>query len=163
VQVSTVDEVKGLEFDFVIVPDAGTVDYPDTPLARRALYLAVTRARHQVVLTCVGEPRDSSTPTSSAARIQHPAGHGEPDVVDDAMKFPLALIDDLGSERDTAANAVPDVIFARHAEDLPLWVTTGLTRAQLRGRYGAGIVGRLFERATVIPVGGNGAGKGESP
>jgi DNA replication protein DnaC len=97
------------------------------------------------------------------ARIQHPAGRGEPDVVDDAMKFPLALIDDLGSERDTAANAVPDVIFARHAEDLPLWVTTGLTRSQLRDRYGAGIVGRLFERATVIPVGGNGAGQGESP
>jgi DNA replication protein DnaC len=92
------------------------------------------------------------------ARIQHVAGHGEPEVVDDAMKLPLALVDDLGSERDLVSNAVPDVIFARHAEDLPLWVTTGLTRAQLRDRYGAGMVGRLFERAMVIFVGGKGEG-----
>jgi hypothetical protein len=56
-------------------------------------------------------------------------------------------------ERDSAGNAVPDVIFARHANDLPLWVTTGLTRPQLVTRYGTGIVGRLFERAMVIQVG----------
>jgi DNA helicase-2/ATP-dependent DNA helicase PcrA len=47
VQVSTVDEVKGLEFDFVVVPDASARQYPD---------VAVTRARHQVALACVGEP-----------------------------------------------------------------------------------------------------------
>jgi len=56
VQVTTVDEVKGLEFDFVIIPDAGTVDYPDDAAARRTMYVAVTRARHQVVLACVREP-----------------------------------------------------------------------------------------------------------
>jgi DNA helicase-2/ATP-dependent DNA helicase PcrA len=54
-QVTTVDEVKGLEFDVVVVPDATSADYPDTPTARRALYVAVTRARHQVVLAGVGE------------------------------------------------------------------------------------------------------------
>lgn len=56
VQVSTVDEVKGLEFDFVVVPDASGRDYPDDAAARRALYVAVTRARHQVALGCVGGP-----------------------------------------------------------------------------------------------------------
>jgi DNA helicase II / ATP-dependent DNA helicase PcrA len=56
VQVSTVDEVKGLEFDFVVVPDASAEQYPDDAAARRALYVAVTRARHQVALACVGEP-----------------------------------------------------------------------------------------------------------
>jgi hypothetical protein len=55
-QVTTVDEVKGLEFDFVVVPDAGSRDYPDDPASRRAMYVAVTRARHQVVLACVGTP-----------------------------------------------------------------------------------------------------------
>ncbi len=55
VQVTTVDEVKGLEFDVVVVPDATATDYPDTPAARRALYVAVTRARHQVVLANVGK------------------------------------------------------------------------------------------------------------
>jgi superfamily I DNA/RNA helicase len=55
VQVTTVEEVKGLEFDFVLVPDASAHDYPATEAARRALYVAVTRARHQVALACVGE------------------------------------------------------------------------------------------------------------
>jgi DNA replication protein DnaC len=87
------------------------------------------------------------------ARIQHLAGRGEPEIVENAMKLPLALLDDVGSERDTAANALPDVIFVRHAEDRPLWVTTGLGRPQLIARYGAGIVRRLFERAAVIQVG----------
>jgi DNA helicase IV len=55
VQVSTIDEVKGLEFDFVLVPDAGAREYPLDDAARRALYVAVTRARHQVAIACVGE------------------------------------------------------------------------------------------------------------
>ena len=67
------------------------------------------------------------------ARIQHPAGHGEPEM---------------------SGSAVPDVMFTRHAEDRPLWVTTGLTRDQLVVRYGTGIVRRLFERAKVINLGG---------
>jgi DNA helicase IV len=55
VNVSTVDEVKGLEFDYVVVPDAGVREYPADEASRRAMYVAVTRARHQVVLACVGE------------------------------------------------------------------------------------------------------------
>jgi superfamily I DNA/RNA helicase len=54
VQVSVVDEVKGLEFDFVIVPDASDVHYPETPAARRALYVVATRARHQLVFAAAG-------------------------------------------------------------------------------------------------------------
>ena len=53
VQVSIVEEVRGLEFDYVEVPAAGGLDYPEGDAARRALYVAVTRARHQVVLACV--------------------------------------------------------------------------------------------------------------
>jgi hypothetical protein len=86
------------------------------------------------------------------ARIQHTAGHGEPEIVDSAMKWPMVLVDDLGSEREMAGSAVPDVIFLRHAEDRPFWVTTGMTRPQLTDRYGTGIVRRLFERATVIQL-----------
>jgi superfamily I DNA/RNA helicase len=56
VQVTTVDQVKGLEFDFVLVADADAREFPADDFARRALYVAVTRARHQVVLACVGEP-----------------------------------------------------------------------------------------------------------
>jgi DNA replication protein DnaC len=89
----------------------------------------------------------------ATARLQHPAGHGEPEVVERAMTAPLTLLDDLGSERDSAGSAAPEVVFVRHAENRPLWVTTGLTRPQLVARYGEGIVRRLFERATIVSLG----------
>ena len=46
---------KGLEFDHVIVPDAQTEVYPDTPLARRRLYTALSRAMHRVTVLAQGE------------------------------------------------------------------------------------------------------------
>ncbi len=55
-QVTTVDETKGLEFDFVIVPDATADAYPDNAASRRALYVAVTRARHRAVLAHAAPP-----------------------------------------------------------------------------------------------------------
>ena len=98
------------------------------------------------------------------ARIQHPAGHGEPEDVDRAMRLPLILLDDLGSERDHAFSAVPDVIFERDAQALPTWVTTGLTRDQLEKRYGLGVVARVFERAKLIHVSASpGPGPSRSP
>jgi len=54
ISVTCVADVKGLEFDYVVVPDASEARYPDTPESRRALYVAVTRAIHQVWLTSVG-------------------------------------------------------------------------------------------------------------
>jgi superfamily I DNA/RNA helicase len=37
----------------VLVPDASPGTYPDTPEARRALYVAVTRTRQQLLLAAV--------------------------------------------------------------------------------------------------------------
>lgn len=54
VLVTAVPEVKGLEFDYVIVPDADSNTYPDTAESRRTLYVAVTRATHRLVLACAG-------------------------------------------------------------------------------------------------------------
>ena len=45
---------KGLEFDHVIVPDAQAEVYPDTPLARRRLYTAISRAMHRVTVLAQG-------------------------------------------------------------------------------------------------------------
>lgn len=56
VDVTCVREIKGLEFDLVIVPDLDLATYPDRPEARRALYVALTRAQHQVWLAGVGPP-----------------------------------------------------------------------------------------------------------
>lgn len=60
--VTSVAEVKGLEFDAVVVPDAGGAAFTSTPEARRALYVAVTRATHLLVLTSVERPGSSSLP-----------------------------------------------------------------------------------------------------
>jgi DNA helicase IV len=54
--VTSVEQVKGLEFDHVIVADAHANAYPDEPPARRALYVALTRARRGVSLACIGAP-----------------------------------------------------------------------------------------------------------
>ncbi len=54
-QVTSVQEVKGLEFDYVVVPDATEARYPDTPESRRALYVAATRACEQLILVAAGE------------------------------------------------------------------------------------------------------------
>jgi DNA helicase II / ATP-dependent DNA helicase PcrA len=54
--VTALDQVKGLEFDYVIVPDASANAYPATPEARRALYVAATRARYQLALASTSSP-----------------------------------------------------------------------------------------------------------
>ncbi len=54
VQVSLPSEVKGLEFDYVIVADASTREWPDDAASRRAMYVAITRARRQVLFASVG-------------------------------------------------------------------------------------------------------------
>lgn len=55
VQVTCVQEVKGLEFDHVVIPDADGPTYPDDPAARRALYVALTRASHEVLLATTAD------------------------------------------------------------------------------------------------------------
>ncbi|MFO0584578.1 MAG: ATP-binding domain-containing protein [Anaeromyxobacter sp.] len=56
VDVTDVDAVKGLEFDYVVVPDASAREYPDTNDARRRLHVAVTRAAHQLWIAAPGTP-----------------------------------------------------------------------------------------------------------
>ena len=45
---------KGLEFDRVIIPAAQAEVYPDSPLARRRLYTAISRATHEVEIYAQG-------------------------------------------------------------------------------------------------------------
>jgi len=56
VDVTDVESVKGLEFDYVVVPDASANVYPDSEEARRRLHVAVTRASHQLWIAAVGTP-----------------------------------------------------------------------------------------------------------
>lgn len=61
IDVTDVDNVKGLEFDYVIVPDASAGAYPMNNDARRRLHVAVTRASHQLWV-CSGGVRSPLLP-----------------------------------------------------------------------------------------------------
>jgi DNA helicase-2/ATP-dependent DNA helicase PcrA len=54
VVITTAHLAKGLEFDEVVVPFASQRNYR-TDVDRRMLYIACTRAMHQLTLTCTGE------------------------------------------------------------------------------------------------------------
>ena len=56
VDVTDVDSVKGLEWDYVVVADASAVHWPATDEGRRRLHVAVTRASHQLWLLSPGTP-----------------------------------------------------------------------------------------------------------
>jgi DNA helicase-2/ATP-dependent DNA helicase PcrA len=56
VEVTEIEQVKGLEFDYVVLIEVSTQHYPDTPAARRRLHVGATRAVHQLWLTSVGTP-----------------------------------------------------------------------------------------------------------
>jgi DNA helicase-2/ATP-dependent DNA helicase PcrA len=56
VEVSEVEQAKGLEFDYVVLVEVDDEHYPDTSAARRRLHVAATRAVHQLWLTSVGTP-----------------------------------------------------------------------------------------------------------
>lgn len=48
IDITTVDQIRGLEFDYVIIPDCDRSSYPDNNRARKRLHLAATRAIHQL-------------------------------------------------------------------------------------------------------------------
>jgi DNA helicase-2/ATP-dependent DNA helicase PcrA len=56
VDVTDVAQVKGLEFDYVVLLDVTAANYPATVEARHLLHIGATRAAHQLWLTAVGAP-----------------------------------------------------------------------------------------------------------
>jgi DNA helicase-2/ATP-dependent DNA helicase PcrA len=56
IDVTDVRQTKGLEFDIVILLEAGDTSYPVADDARRLLHVAMTRAAHQLWITYTGRP-----------------------------------------------------------------------------------------------------------
>jgi len=54
VDVTDVGQVKGLEFDYVVLLDVNASSYPDTVEARHLLHIGATRATHQLWLVTTG-------------------------------------------------------------------------------------------------------------
>jgi len=56
IEVTDVTQVKGLEFDYVILLDVDQQTYPDDPASRYLLHIAATRAAHQLLLVACRTP-----------------------------------------------------------------------------------------------------------
>jgi len=56
IEIAEVADVKGLEFDYVVLLEVSATHYPDTAAARRRLHVGATRAIHQLWLTSVATP-----------------------------------------------------------------------------------------------------------
>lgn len=56
VEVTEIEQTKGLEFDYVVLIEVSAAQFPDTPASRRRLHVGATRAVHQLWLTSVGTP-----------------------------------------------------------------------------------------------------------
>jgi DNA helicase-2/ATP-dependent DNA helicase PcrA len=56
VDVTDVTQVKGLEFDYVVILDATNLAYPEGTEARHLLHIAMTRAAHQLWLVATAAP-----------------------------------------------------------------------------------------------------------
>jgi DNA helicase-2/ATP-dependent DNA helicase PcrA len=56
VDLTDIAQVKGLEFDYVVMVDVNAASYPDQNWARHMLHIGVTRAAHQLWLVSTGEP-----------------------------------------------------------------------------------------------------------
>jgi DNA helicase-2/ATP-dependent DNA helicase PcrA len=54
IDITSVSQVKGLEFDYVVIPDASEAVYPTDHQSRRVLHVAATRAIHQLWLITSG-------------------------------------------------------------------------------------------------------------
>lgn len=54
IDITSVMQVKGLEFDYVVVPDASNDVYPPDDTSRRMLHVATTRAIHQLWVIATG-------------------------------------------------------------------------------------------------------------
>jgi DNA helicase-2/ATP-dependent DNA helicase PcrA len=56
VDVTDVRQVKGLEFDYVVLAEVSDTAYPSEDEARHLLHIGATRAAHQLWVVCSGRP-----------------------------------------------------------------------------------------------------------
>ncbi len=83
VDVTDVGQVKGLEFDYVILLDVNATSYPDTVEARHLLHIGATRTTHQLWLVSTGtvsplveeamRPEDEAVAVTASDRSTSPA------------------------------------------------------------------------------------------
>jgi DNA replication protein DnaC len=94
------------------------------------------------------------------ARSHHRLGCGEAELVANAMRAGVLLLDDLGAEGARDADVIAQVIHERHNSNKATWITTGLNVAEVASRYGGGLERRIYEGAVLIDCDGGPAACG---
>jgi len=69
IDVTDVRQVKGLEFDYVVVLEVSAASFPADTEARHLLHIAATRAAHQLWITASGPP-SSLLPAKLSGRLE---------------------------------------------------------------------------------------------
>ena len=70
IEVTEIEQAKGLEFDYVVLVDVSAARFPDTPSSRRLLHVAATRAVHQLWICTTADP----SPLLPSAAVGLPGG-----------------------------------------------------------------------------------------
>lgn len=62
IDICSVNQVKGLEFDYVLLPDANYNIYKNDATSRRAFYVAISRTIHQLWVCAIGQASELIKP-----------------------------------------------------------------------------------------------------
>ncbi|APU89276.1 putative DNA replication protein [Virus Rctr16k] len=82
------------------------------------------------------------------SRRRHRLGEGDPEVLEEAKRAPLIVIDECGPE--PADSVIFEIVNARYLANRPTIITSGARHEELGGRYGQGFVRRIIEPRGVI-------------
>jgi hypothetical protein len=63
------------------------------------------------------------------------------------------VLDDVGAEPPRLSEVIHGVMHKRYDANLPTWITTGLSEADIAKRYDGGVARRMFEEAKLVKLG----------
>jgi IstB-like ATP binding protein len=86
----------------------------------------------------------------AVARSHHRMGDGESEMVEDAIRADVLLIDDLGQDAHTALSPIKDVILLRREAKKHTWFTLAKPRAVIEAEYGGGVSRRMFDNGLTV-------------
>jgi len=89
VTVTNYRQIKGLEFDVVIVVEPDEAHYPQSQQGTRNLYTVITRARERVIFVATGTLSPVLAEALAAGRIDGPTEETVPEVDLDDLDIPL--------------------------------------------------------------------------
>lgn len=127
--------------------------YGDTGMGKTSLIVAMLGALARQDPDTWHGARFASAIWLASSRARYPLGHGDPPEMADAKAASLLVLDDLGNDVPDGRNVIQEVLFRRHDDELPTWVTTGYRVEALESRYGVAVIRRMGEKGNIVELG----------